>query len=80
MLSSNHGFIYYVSAIIAGAGISRYIRSGDNPDIFNTRIKAALPEADYLVIEEIPLADFQNLRGVNKGYDRAVLSDNNPLI
>lgn len=80
MLSSNHGFIYYVAIIAAGVMSANYVRSKDNPDVFNKKIMAAIPEADSITVEEIPLDEFQNLRGVNRGYDRAVNTDPFPII
>ena len=71
-INSSRGNIFHITAIIAGAVISRYMRTADDLDTFSGKVNKALENADSITVESITEYDIQYNKAINKGYDLAV--------
>lgn len=72
--------VFHITALIAGALISRYMRTNDTIDTFSVKVNAALAGADSVTVEEVSIYDIQANRTMNKGYDRAVNTDDLAIV
>ena len=74
-----HGQVFYITAMVAGAIITRYMRlSGDIDDIAS-RVYDAIPEADSITVECIGDNMPQDNPSINRGYDIACNKDDLPV-
>lgn len=74
-----HGQVFYITAMVAGAIITRYMRlSGDIDDIAS-RVYDAIPEADSITVECIGDNMSQDNPSINRGYDIACNKDDLPV-
>ena len=74
-INSSRGNIFHITAIIAGAIISRYMRTADDLNTFSAKVNKALENADSITVESITEYDIQYNKSINKGYDLAVNRD-----
>ena len=71
-INSTRGNIFHITAIIAGAVMSRYMRTADDLNTFSGKVNKALENADSITVESITEYDIQYNKAINKGYDLAV--------
>ena len=69
------GNIFHITAIIAGAVISRYMRTADDLSTFSGKVNKVLENADYITVESITEYDLQYNKAMNHQYDLAVNRD-----
>ncbi len=74
-INTNHGNIFHITALIAGALISRYIRTTDNIESVSRKVNTALNDADSITVETVSIYDVQYNKKMNYGYDAAVNRD-----
>lgn len=71
-INSSRGNIFHITAIIAGAIISRYMRTADDLNTFSAKVNKALENADSITVESITEYDLQYNKAINRQYDLAV--------
>lgn len=74
-INSSRGNIFHITAIIAGAIISRYMRTADDLNTFSAKVNKALENADSITVESITEYDLQYNKAINRQYDLAVNRD-----
>lgn len=70
-----HPTMFQITAIIAGALVSKTMRIHGRIEDIQRTINAAIPEADSITIEHVDPVVFQNDRRRNRGYDIACHTD-----
>lgn len=74
-----HGQVFYITAMIAGALITRYMRLQGDIEEVSSRLHDAIPEADSITIECVGDNLPQDNPRINRGYDTACNKDDLPV-
>ena len=71
--------MFQITALIAGAVVSKTMRIHGRIEDIQRTINEAIPEADSITIEHVDAVAFQNDRRRNRGYDIACHTDDVPV-
>ena len=74
-----HGQVFYIAALFAGALVTRYIRMHGTIEEVTERMHNALSEADSITVECIGDNMPQDNPRINRGYDAACNKDDLPV-